>query len=138
MLRTGKEHVDPVRCAQEATIVLRVATNKGDDDDLCLLTLEIIDSCKPDALEKRRLGNVLLPHMERHPRNLRIQSFQLVKVPLINAHRKGRLHRQTLTEFLQLAQVWGQYGDIIGIIVPLFDEMRDNGCYHPDLEIIRV
>lgn len=52
MLCSRKEYVDAVGRTEETTHVLRIAADKGNDDNLGLLAFEIVDTGESHALEK--------------------------------------------------------------------------------------
>jgi hypothetical protein len=56
MLGAREKNVNAVRGAEEAALVLRVATNKRDDDDLGFFTLEVIYCGDSDGFKQNRLA----------------------------------------------------------------------------------
>jgi hypothetical protein len=52
MLRSREEYIDPIRCLEEATVLAGVAANETDDDNLGLLSLEVVDGGDPDAFQQ--------------------------------------------------------------------------------------
>jgi hypothetical protein len=71
---------------------LQVTPDKGDDDDLGFLALEVVNGCGPDTLEKRCLAG-LFP-LRRH-RGLSVsvfKIFQLSKIAIVEADLEHGLH----------------------------------------------
>jgi hypothetical protein len=57
MLGSRQKNIDSVRSAEEAALILGVAPDERNDDNLGLLPLKIINRSQPDTLCKSRLGN---------------------------------------------------------------------------------
>ena len=55
VLGTRQEDIDPVRDVEESRLVLVVAADQRNDDDVCLFSLEVVNSCKPHGVQEARL-----------------------------------------------------------------------------------
>jgi hypothetical protein len=141
VLGAAEQHVDAVLGAQKADFGLAVAANERDDDDLGLFPLKVVNCRQAD-----RLQQLFLFHRPPWPRNYRLLFLPRIhleallreglKVTVTEEHLK--VLAEGSAEFLELAGVRRQKGNVGGFILALSHQVADQGRCHRHLPGIAV
>jgi hypothetical protein len=92
MFCTGQQNINAVGSAEKSTLPLQVTPHERDDDDFCFLTLEVINGCSPDALEKSCFARLFRLDSGRSCLAFAFELFQFCKVTVVEANLKHGFH----------------------------------------------
>src|SRR6266699_333460 len=106
MLRPAEQHVDAVLCPEEAGPAFPVAPNQGDDDDLGLLALEVVDGGEAQRLYQAPLPKPALRSLLFGGPEMEILPCQSLLVTVAQADIE--IAAQGRPQLLQLSGVGGQ------------------------------
>jgi hypothetical protein len=141
VLGAAEEHVDAVLSAQKPNFGLVVAADERDNDDLGLFPLEIVDCGQADCLQQ-----LFLFHRPPRPRNCRLLLLPVLHLEaLLREGLKVAITEEDLkvlaqggAQFLKLAGVRRQKGNVGGFILALSHQVADQGRCHRHLPGIAV